>query len=291
MRYTVKAAARATGVSESRLRTWERRYGIPHPGRSGSGRRLYSDDDLEVIRRMAAFVEAGVSAAEAAAAARADEAPLSRTTTGQESAAVKAFVEAGLRYDEFELTRLISTGAAELGWGAALDQLILPALRKIGDCWRSDELISANEHFVTEVVRREIAAAIAALPASPPETPGVLLACVQDERHDLGLLALALLLREQGLRVFYLGADVPQEDVLTAATATGAAAICLSATLASNLPSLSRAARHVVGSRTSLPLFAGGPALREDGEQPLGIRLPQAVSDAAAVISRTLIKE
>ncbi|MCA9849313.1 MAG: MerR family transcriptional regulator, partial [Dehalococcoidia bacterium] len=34
MRYTVRAAARATGVTEGRLRTWERRYGIPKPGRS-----------------------------------------------------------------------------------------------------------------------------------------------------------------------------------------------------------------------------------------------------------------
>ncbi|MBM3140053.1 MAG: MerR family transcriptional regulator, partial [Chloroflexi bacterium] len=70
MRYTVKAAARATGVSESRLRTWERRYGIPKPARSETGRRLYDDGDLRVIRRMAALVGAGLPAAQAAEAAR-----------------------------------------------------------------------------------------------------------------------------------------------------------------------------------------------------------------------------
>jgi MerR family transcriptional regulator, light-induced transcriptional regulator len=57
--YTVKAAARATGMSESRLRTWERRYGIPSPGRSATGRRRYNDDDLALIRRMAALVHVG----------------------------------------------------------------------------------------------------------------------------------------------------------------------------------------------------------------------------------------
>ena len=65
MRYTVRAAARATGVTEGRLRTWERRYGIPKPGRSDTGRRLYDDDDLAMIRRMVALTDAGLSAAEA----------------------------------------------------------------------------------------------------------------------------------------------------------------------------------------------------------------------------------
>ena len=70
MRYSVGAAARATGVAESRLRTWERRYGIPSPGRSDSGRRLYDDADIEVIRQMASLVDRGIPAALAAEAAR-----------------------------------------------------------------------------------------------------------------------------------------------------------------------------------------------------------------------------
>ncbi|MDA0366505.1 MAG: MerR family transcriptional regulator, partial [Chloroflexi bacterium] len=72
MQYTVKAAARATGVGESTLRTWERRYGVPSPGRSATGRRLYEEEDLRVIRRMAALVAAGLPAAQAADAARAE---------------------------------------------------------------------------------------------------------------------------------------------------------------------------------------------------------------------------
>ena len=53
MAYSIKAAAMATGISESCLRTWERRYGIPRPTRSSSGRRRFDESDLGVIRRMA----------------------------------------------------------------------------------------------------------------------------------------------------------------------------------------------------------------------------------------------
>ena len=40
------AAARSLGVSEARLRNWERRYGVPCPARSESGRRLYSEAEM-----------------------------------------------------------------------------------------------------------------------------------------------------------------------------------------------------------------------------------------------------
>jgi len=69
MQYSIKAAAMATGVTEGRLRTWERRYGIPQPNRSASGHRKFNDEDLYVIRRMAALIDSGMGAAEAADAA------------------------------------------------------------------------------------------------------------------------------------------------------------------------------------------------------------------------------
>jgi len=68
MEYNPKAASAATGVSESTLRTWERRYGLPKPKRSKSGRRLYSDLDIAVIQRMALMLDTGLAASQAAKA-------------------------------------------------------------------------------------------------------------------------------------------------------------------------------------------------------------------------------
>src|SRR5689334_8702602 len=103
MRYTVKAAARATGVAESTLRTWERRYGVPRPERTPSGRRRYGEDDLTVIRRMAALVEAGLPASEAAIAAPHGEAPPVHEPPAQERDRVERFVNAATAYDEVAL--------------------------------------------------------------------------------------------------------------------------------------------------------------------------------------------
>src|SRR4051794_36098141 len=64
--------SRRVGVSGHLLRAWETRYGLLHPFRSPGGYRLYSDADAERIRRMKEHLAAGLSAAEAASAVRAE---------------------------------------------------------------------------------------------------------------------------------------------------------------------------------------------------------------------------
>lgn len=41
--------ARRTGVPAGTLRSWERRYGVPDPGRAGSGHRRYSATDVDLV--------------------------------------------------------------------------------------------------------------------------------------------------------------------------------------------------------------------------------------------------
>ena len=65
--------SRRLGVSDHVLRAWERRYGVLRPVRSAGGFRLYSEADLDRVRRMQAHLAQGLSAAEAARAAIDDE--------------------------------------------------------------------------------------------------------------------------------------------------------------------------------------------------------------------------
>src|SRR3954451_9799875 len=64
--------SRRVGVSDHLLRAWETRYGLLHPSRSTGGYRLYSEADADRIRRMKGHLAAGLSAAEAANAVRAE---------------------------------------------------------------------------------------------------------------------------------------------------------------------------------------------------------------------------
>jgi methanogenic corrinoid protein MtbC1 len=298
MRYSVKAAAMATGVSASRLRTWERRYGVPKPGRSGTRRRLYDEDDLAVIRRMAALAAEGIPASEAAEVVRiearvgqvAPEEPSEATSERHDDPRITSLVEAANAFDEGAVVRTIREVVASMSWSRALEEVLFPALRTVGDCWEAGTVVPANEHFFSEVIRRELSAGVTAVPDGERDAPSVLLACAEGERHDLGLLALSLLLRLRGLRVIYLGADVPCSDKMEAAQRTNSDALCLAATTPNALANLHRSAHAIVSSHLSLRLFVGGPAFGAayDVESIPGVHLPLSVGDAADLIATVL---
>ena len=63
--YSIGAVARMLGIAVATIRNWEERYGAIVPERSPGGHRLYSRDQMEQLRFIAAEVERGLSAADA----------------------------------------------------------------------------------------------------------------------------------------------------------------------------------------------------------------------------------
>lgn len=301
MRYTVRAAAIATGVAEDRLRTWERRYGIPKPARSETGRRLYDDDDLALVRRMLALTDAGASAASAAEAVLAEAAAGVVPTEGVPEALdvspplphplVLELLDATRHLAETEVEAAISRAVAIFGWADVFDEVLFPALRRVGEEWERGNLPPMQEHFLSELIRREAMAEIAATPApavgSAPAP--ILLACPQGERHDLGLLGLWVALRQRGLRVVYLGADVPRDGLLAAIEQLRPSAVVLSAHTSVVRAEVGLAARAVTVLRHAPRVFLGGRAIEGAGATELmGVRLPSPLSASAELLAREL---
>jgi DNA-binding transcriptional MerR regulator len=63
--YSIGAVAEMLGTSPATLRSWEERYGVVQPERTGGGRRLYSRDDVERLRFVTDTIARGFSAADA----------------------------------------------------------------------------------------------------------------------------------------------------------------------------------------------------------------------------------
>ena len=57
----IKEVAERTGIAPGTIRMWEQRYGFPEPQRTASGYRRYTDDDVESLRRVAAYRRLGLS--------------------------------------------------------------------------------------------------------------------------------------------------------------------------------------------------------------------------------------
>jgi methylmalonyl-CoA mutase cobalamin-binding subunit len=78
----------------------------------------------------------------------------------------------------------------------------------MGEMWYRNEATVQQEHFTSALAQRRLDALIAAAPA-PTRPYSVLIGCTPGEQHVFVPLLLTLLLRRRGLKVIYLGANVP----------------------------------------------------------------------------------
>jgi MerR family transcriptional regulator, light-induced transcriptional regulator len=220
--------SRRSGVSPELLRAWERRYGLLRPQRSTGGLRLYSSGDLERVRAMQRHMTHGLAAREAAALAgqaTAEVAP-PRTAFAPERAraelggALEAFDEPGA---QGVFDALLSVTTVD----ALVADVVMPYLHDLGERWERGELSVAQEHFASNVLRGRLLGL--ARGWGRGAGPRALLACPEGERHDLGLIAFGLALRERGWRIDYLGPDTPVESLEEAAGRTDPSVVVVSA--------------------------------------------------------------
>ncbi len=57
----IKEVAERTGIAAATIRMWEQRYGFPEPARTASGYRMYTDEDVDALRRVSALRDSGLS--------------------------------------------------------------------------------------------------------------------------------------------------------------------------------------------------------------------------------------
>lgn len=202
--------SRRTGVSPELLRAWERRYGLFEPDRSPGRFRLYDDADVNRVAAMRREIADGLSTAEAArrvlgTSADTWSAPpdLGATIDGP-MRDLRTALEA---FDDPSAHAAIDRLVASLSLESFLREVVLPLLHAIGEGWERGEITIAQEHFASNLVRGRLMA----LGRGWGRGTGrhALLAAPPGEQHDLGLVVLALALRDRGWRVTFLGADTP----------------------------------------------------------------------------------
>lgn len=207
--------ARRTGVSPELLRAWEQRYGLLRPERSPGGFRLYSADDEERVRRTAALIAQGVSAAEAARLARTGpgaSAPEQTEPDGSLVAALAAELRGALdRFDTGGATDALDRLFGTVSVDYAITQVLIPYLHELGERWAAGTASVAQEHFASQLVRGRLLGVAAEWGVGNPES--VVLACLPGEAHDLGLVMFGLLLVRRGWHVTFLGADTPMDTL------------------------------------------------------------------------------
>jgi DNA-binding transcriptional MerR regulator len=253
--------SRRTGVSPELLRAWERRYGLFEPDRSPGRFRLYSDADVTRVEAMRRQIAEGLSAAEASRQVLGTVSP-GDGARGDGPAIAEPVAELRLALEAFDdasahaaIDRLLASLSVE----TFLRDVVLPLLREIGDKWERGELTVAQEHFASNLIRGRLMAVGRGWGRGTGRH--ALLAAPTGEQHDLGLVVLALVLRDRGWRVTFLGADTPVDTIVDTSRRLAPEVVVLAvlkdpALEASALRELSRRVRVVIAGSGAAPRVA-----------------------------------
>ncbi len=217
--YNLKAVIKETGIAADTLRAWERRYGLPMPDRTPGGHRLYSQRDIEIIKWLMEKQGEGLSISNAVdlwnelTASGRDPLPApSQQLVTLSSANLdiirKSWLDACLVFDENNAEQVLNQAFATHPLETVCVEVLQRGLNEIGEMWYQAKATVQQEHFTSALAQRRLDALISAAP--PPTRPySILIGCTPGEQHVFVPLLLTLLLRRRGLKVVYLGANVP----------------------------------------------------------------------------------
>jgi len=267
--FTIKAVAQATGLSVETLRAWERRYEVVRPSRDASGRRTYSAADVARLRLLRTATELGHTISRLAALGDDDLAKLVADSGGQARpgpARGQSFVDRALdaaeHSDPSGVEEVLTSALALLPPGEVVNTILVPLMREVGERWHRGVVSIAQEHMVTDIVRRLVISVSRGYLRSE-SGPCLVLATLSGERHELGILMCSWLAASRRIRTHYLGVEVPPRELARFALEVEARAVLVSLVMPENeVPALLQIRELTDELRGRCEVWVGGVAAR-----------------------------
>ena len=248
-KYKIGAASHLAGLSVDVVRVWERRYQAISPQRTDGGSRLYSDADIERLRKLRQASEMGHAISQIAklpneeletlAGKHRATIAISNLNAGQAAESIaehtgdphkivcERFLEAIARMDVAAADQQIIRAATLFPPHVIIKNIIAPLLEEIGARWTHGDFGSAEAHLATNLIRNLVSSLFRLY--SPREAAdAIVLATPVGERHESGILISALIAAMHGWRVVYLGADLPAAEIVRTVKLTKARVLVLS---------------------------------------------------------------
>lgn len=264
-KYRINAVSEMTGIPAATLRAWERRYGLPEPRRTESSYRVYSDADVELIRRVRELCDQGMAPSEAAKLVLADleqrKAPSANSADPFVHAA-EAIVQAVAAFNPIQVESAVRHAMALGPATSIFDRVFKPAMVEIGQRWHDGTFSVGQEHMATQIVETAASTMLRLVQREHSERVAIL-ACFADDTHTLSSYGFALHMAAWGFGVVRLGARTPPHAIRQAVEELSPAIVGLSSTI---VPAAHRARELIeeyAAACGSTPWVVGGMAAND----------------------------
>lgn len=225
--FTIKAVQSRTGIKPVTLRAWERRYELLEPARLKNGYRLYSERDVQLLLWVKSRLDSSMSISQVVQQfndlREKDLWPESVQKVEPELPRLKPPMPAR-DYAELMLSTMISHNETRAQFLVdetrkyfdlitIFEEIVQPSLALLEHTWYQGEIPLATVHVSSQFIKSKLINLMTSMPVVR-EGALTLIGSGPGETKELDILMLAVLMRQAGFFVEYLGPDLPVEDIL-----------------------------------------------------------------------------
>ena len=256
---TTKEVARLCRVSDATVKRWED-AGVLKSERTNGGHRRFRAEEIVRFQRAQGL---GI-----------------KNCHGDESAVSLAVRRRANKIDsDCSLFRALIAGceeeSANILIGAHLngnplteifDDLICPAMHRIGQLWTKGEISITEEHIATRAAASAIDKLRNALPVSKMTGKLAMCCALEGDFHELPTHLAQMTIENEGWEVLNFGANTPLYCLAEEVLQHSPALICLCATIITDLERLSRDYKNFTEQigKLKIPIVLGGRALADE---------------------------
>jgi DNA-binding transcriptional MerR regulator len=215
--YSIKEVETLSGIKAHTLRIWEQRYDFLKPKRTDTNIRYYTDEQLRTILNIGTLNRNGIKIsriAEMRPEQLKTEVLKIQNVTEHPDHLLDSLIHSMLDFDEQRFEKTLSSAILKLGFDNTFTKLVFPFLIRTGVMWQAGSVRVVQEHFISNLIRRKISAAIDGVYVEPTEkSKKFVLFLHENETHELLLLYTEYILRKQNHRVVYIGSTMPLSEL------------------------------------------------------------------------------
>lgn len=213
-KFTIRDIENLSGIKAHTLRIWEQRYDFFIPQRKESQHRIYSNEDLKKLLRIAYLYHSGWKVSKIATLNEQLILDTVRTIehAGNQQLSVLTLLEAAADFNEARFRQVLDQLIKEKGLQNTILHVCYPFLQKVGLLWMTNNVIPAQEHFSSYLIQHRIIAETNNLPLAT-SFDKIVLFSPDGEHHELPLLFINYALRKNDWPTIFLGCNVSWKKI------------------------------------------------------------------------------
>lgn len=234
--YSIQLASKISGVGVHTIRAWEKRYQAVTPERNHSGRREYSDKDIERLSLLSELCTLGHSIGKIAGLptpelkvlleklgkqadnveTRQQELQMARTPVNAKES-LRSLMLALENYKLDIISHEVNKLKLTLNPRQLALEIISPLLRNVGESVSKGDFSISQEHALSAILKFHMGHMLFRGNSHKTTKPHRILICTPEgDYHEFGILQAAMLCNHYNLPYFYLGPNLPVESLMDA---------------------------------------------------------------------------